>query len=118
MKAINFLDLTLSLETSKYCPYYKPNDTLTYINPQSNRPLSIIKSLPSAIGRRLTDIYMYHDEDVFNAAAHAYNDALKVSSYSETITYAKQQKSTQAAQRKRRARERRITWYNPLTTKI
>ena len=101
----------MSLETGKYYPYRKPNDTPMYIHRQSNHPPTIINSLPSAIGRRLTDIS--HDEDAFNAVAPAYNDALKASGYSETIAYTGQQGLARAAQRRRRTRERTITWYNP-----
>ena len=115
LKTVNFQDLTLTLDTCKYSPYRKPIHTPMYIHQQSNHPPTIIKFLTSAIKRRLTDIS--YDEEVFNAAAYAYNDALKASGYSKTITYAKQQKPTQAAQRKRRAHDRRITWYNPLYNK-
>ena len=41
LKTVNFLDLPLSLETGKYCPYHKKNDTPMYFHQQSNiRPPS------------------------------------------------------------------------------
>ena len=71
-------------------------------------PPAILKELPAAISRRLTDIS--HDEEVFNSAAPLYNDALKKSGYSEKATYMEGRKSDR---RKRKSRERRITWFNP-----
>ena len=79
LKTDNFLDLTLRLDTGKHYPYRKPGDTPLYIHRQSNHPPTIIKSLPAAISRRLTDISS--DEDVFKSAAPAYNDALRMSGY-------------------------------------
>ena len=36
---VNFLDVTLNLETGKHKPYRKPNDEPKYINTKSNHPL-------------------------------------------------------------------------------
>ena len=108
LKVANFLDLTLNLKNGKYYPFWKPNDTPLYVNRMSNHPPAILKELPAAISRRLTDIS--HDEEVFNSAAPLYNDALKKSRHSEKATYMEGRKSDR---RKRKSRERRITWFNP-----
>ena len=56
------LDLTLNLNTSKYQPLRKPNDTPMYINTSSNHLPVILKNLPPFISRRLTDVSS--DEEV------------------------------------------------------
>ena len=49
MKTVNYLDVTLNLENSTYCPYQKENNQIKYINIESNHPPSIIKQLPLSI---------------------------------------------------------------------
>ena len=71
LETVNFLDVTLNLCNGKYYPYSRPNDRPLYINRLSNHPLSILKHLPAAISRRLTDIS--HDAEVFKEAAPLYN---------------------------------------------
>ena len=51
---VNFLDITLNVRTGAYKPYKKPNDTINYINCESNHPPSIIQNLPKGIGMRLS----------------------------------------------------------------
>ena len=41
-KQVNFLDIHLNFKTGKYHPYMKPNNTIKYINTQSNHPPSTI----------------------------------------------------------------------------
>ena len=79
LKVANFLDLTFDLNNSKYYPYRKPNDNPTYINVLSNHPPSILRNLPAAVSRRLTDNST--DRDIFMQAAPLYEEALKASVY-------------------------------------
>ena len=53
---VNFLDVTLKLTDGSYFPYRKPNNTTQYIDARSNHPPSILKQLPSAINRRISEI--------------------------------------------------------------
>ena len=108
LKTTNFLDLTLDLRTGKYSPYRKPNDDPLYINRLSNHPPTILKQLPSAISRRLTDIS--YDEEVFSRAAPLYNDALRRSGYVEEVAYIGSRKTKE---RLRRRHHRKTTWFNP-----
>jgi hypothetical protein len=41
MHQVNFLDTNLNLENGKFRPYRKPNDSLHYINKNSNHPPTI-----------------------------------------------------------------------------
>ena len=79
LRVVNFLDVTFNLSSGKYYPYHKPNDKPLYINRLSNHPPPILRQLPTAIGRRLTDIS--YDVDVFREAAPLYNNALRESGY-------------------------------------
>ena len=56
LKVVSFLDITLNLSTGLYQPCRKPNDQPRYVNVKSNHPPTILKNLPSAIGKRLSSI--------------------------------------------------------------
>ena len=53
---VNFLDITMDLLSETFQPFRKPNDNPLYINSKSNQPGHIIKNLPNAINRRLSEI--------------------------------------------------------------
>ena len=108
IKIVNFLDITLNLADGKYQPYRKPNDQPTYINTQSNHPPTVIKHLPAAIGRRISDIS--YNEETFKKAAPLYEEALKASGYNETLIYTDRAKGNE---KKRNTRQRKIIWFNP-----
>ena len=107
LKIVNFLDITLDLTSSTYSPYRKPNDNPLYISTKSNHPSTIIKHLPAAINKRLSDISS--NEAVFNKSTGIYQNALKSSGYQVDLQYSKQDPST----RQRRNRKRNIIWFNP-----
>ena len=111
LRVTNFLDLTLNFNTGKYYPYRKPNDTPLYISRSSNHPPAILKSLPAAISRRLTDISS--DGDVFADSVPLYNEALQRSGYSEGARYMNDRKAQCKGNQRRKTRQRNITWFNP-----
>ena len=104
-KVVNYLDITLNLLTEKYYPYRKPGNTPLYVNARSNHPPSILKQLPKAISKRISDLSCSKKE--FDKAAPAYNDALKSSNFPEQLTY------NPSSGRMRRNRPRNILWFNP-----
>ena len=75
LKICNFLDVTLNLTDGTYYPYRKPNNETLYIDTNSNHPPTIIKHLPAAIGRRISDIPL--NKELFNKAKPHYESALK-----------------------------------------
>lgn len=79
LKLVNYLDVTLDLNTGIYKPYKKPNDTLRYVNEKSNHPPQIIKNIPKAVGKRISDLSS--NKESFDDAARDYNAALKSSGY-------------------------------------
>ena len=52
----DFLDATFDLNSGKFWPYRKPNDSPLYINTRSNHPPSITKQLPHMINKRIAQL--------------------------------------------------------------
>ena len=75
LKIVNFLDIEMNLGTGTYGPYRKPDNMPVYINRNSNHPPTIIKEIPNAIAKRISDISS--SEVVFNESMPIYSDALK-----------------------------------------
>eukprot|EP00117_Sycon_ciliatum_P037527 scpid85380/ scgid1450/ len=95
----------------------KPNDTPVYVHSQSNHPPTIIKQIPKAISRRLTDISS--NQDAFREAAPLYNSgysALRNSGYAEGLEYLEERDKDSS--KKKKNRRRNIIWYNPPFSKI
>ena len=112
LKICNFLDVTLNPKDGTYYPYRKPNNETLYVNTNSNHPPTIIKHLPSAIGRRISDISS--NKELFNKAKPHYENALRQSGHDEELTYSKSMKSTpHSSQNRRKNRQRNIIWFNP-----
>ena len=107
LKVVDYLDVTFNLTNGSYCLYRKPNDEPLYINTKSNHPPTIIKQLPAAINRRISDISC--NKETFDKAKPIYEKALKSSGFTESLTYASH--NTSAPTRKNR--KRNIIWFNP-----
>ena len=73
-KVVNFLDVTLDLNTEKFKPYSKTSNTPLYVQSKSNHPPNIIRNISS-------------DEAVFNEAATLYQDALHKSGYTSKLAF-------------------------------
>ena len=90
LKICNFLDVTLNLTDGTYYPYRKPNNETLYIDSNSNHPPTIIKHLPAAIGRRISDISS--NKELFNKTKPHYESALKQSGHDEKLMYTERKK--------------------------
>ena len=75
---------------------------------KSNHPPSLIRNIPEAINKRLSEIS--RDEDAFNEAAPHYQEALRKSGYAYTLKFKPQQQRPPNQKHKRR---RNIIWFNP-----
>ena len=91
----------------------KPNNTIRYINKESNHPPSVLKNIPQNVNNRITR--NSKNEEVFNASIQPYKDALSQSGFNNNnLNFdpnVKQQQ--QQKQQKRKRRGRKITWFNP-----
>ena len=74
---VNFLDITLNLNNSKFTPFRKPNNDPLYINSRSNHPPSIIRQVPKSINQRISSLAS--DQQSFDACKPVYKSALKKS---------------------------------------
>ena len=84
-KVVEFLDVTLDLNTGLYKPFLKPNDVPIYVNKNSNHPPKILKNIPAAVNRRLSNISA--NENVFKEAIPPYQNALKSAGYDFEMKY-------------------------------
>lgn len=106
LKVTDFLDVTLDLETGKYYPFRKPNDTIRYINTNSNHPPSITKQLPSMINTRISELSC--DEHEFNKVKNTYEKSLSDSGFNFKMKY-----EQYANPQRDRKRLRNVIWFNP-----
>ena len=84
-RIVNFLDVTLDLTIERFKPYSKPRTTPLYVHSKSNHPPNIIRNIPEAINKRLSEISS--DEDAFNEAAPPYQEALCKSGYAYHLRF-------------------------------
>ena len=108
-KIVNYLDITLNLETGLFKPYSKPNNTVHYVHKKSNHPPSVIKNLPKNINNRLSKISA--SEEIFDAAIPQYQEALEKSEHEHVLKF--QQTNQEQPKKGKRKRNRNVCWYNP-----
>ena len=104
-KCVNYLDITLDLRSSTYKPFMKPGNTPFYVNYDSNHPPSVLRGLPDAINKRLSNISS--DRRSFDSAAPPYQEALKKSGFDYNLKYNPQ------PPKPKRHRNRNVIWFNP-----
>ena len=106
-KVVNYLDATFNLNTGTFKPFHKPDTETNYIHAESDHPPNILKQLPLAVERRISDLSA--NEEIFVQSKAYYQDALKKSGYTHQMTYNPSTPPTN----NRRNRGRRIIWFNP-----
>ena len=102
LKSVDFLDIHLNLKDSTYQPYRKPNSGPIYINKSSNYTKNIIKDLPKAIEKRLSDTSC--NKEVFEAALPIYEEAIRKSGFNEKLSYTKNNHNSKKKEEKRRGK--------------
>ena len=109
-KVVDFLNVTLDLNSGSFKTFGKEGDTLAYVNKDSNHPPSITRNLPKGINRLLSDTNS--SEALFEASAPPYQAALDAAGYKHKLSYQPRAEEEQVGAR-RRNRKRRVTWFNP-----
>ena len=104
---MDFLDVNLNLNTGIYKPFNKDNNTPQYVHAKSNHPPCVLKNIPPAINKRLSDLSS--NEQAFSQAKPLYRAALAKSGYSYELNF----KPTNPTTTNKSKRARNITWYNP-----
>lgn len=105
---VNFLDVTLDLQAGKHFPYTKEGNLPLYVHKKSNHPPSILKNIPDAINKRLSEISS--DRQCFDNSKAVYQEALNKSGYNYNLSYNEPRNEKQQS---RKNRPRNILWYNP-----
>ena len=96
----------MNLDTGTYRPYRKLDNMPVYIDRKSNHPPTIIKEMPKAISKRISDISS--SEVAFNESIPIYSDAFRKSGFHDNITSFP--KTTNTKTNKRKSRKRKIIW--------
>ena len=100
----NFLDCTFDMAKGTFYPYKKDNNSLLYINNESNHPPNIRKQLPKMIEKRLSDLSC--NEREFNKARDEYENALRENGFNHKLSFLPPTVP-------KRTRSRNIVWFNP-----
>ena len=106
---VNFLDITLDLSEETFEQYRKPNDKPNYVNVESNHPKMIIKNIPKAVNRRLSEISCSNDK--FIKHRDIYQNALNNSGHKHKLQYENNDRSGET--KKTKKRKRKILYFNP-----
>ena len=85
LKTVNYLAITLDLNTGTYKPYHKPNDEILYIHAKSNHPANILKQLPISVETRLSNLSS--NSEIFHKASKHYQNILNQSGYDYKLQY-------------------------------
>ena len=104
---VNFLDVTLDLQSGKHYPYTKEGNVPLCVHKKSNHLPSILKNIPESINKHLSEIFS--DKESFETAKDTYQDALNKSGYNYNLSYRNAPPET----KHRKNRPRNITWFNP-----
>ena len=106
---VNFLDITFDLSEETFEQYRKPNDKPNYVNVESNHPKMIIKNIPKAVNRRLSEISCSNDK--FIKHKETYQNALNNSGHRYKLQY--EDIDRRVKTKKTKQRKRKILYFNP-----
>ena len=106
LTVVDFLDITLNIDSKEHWPYRKPNSSIQYVNSKSNHPPHIIKQIPLNVNSRLSNLSS--NETLFDKAKQPYESALKTSGYNHNLNFIKTNPAP-----KNKNRKRKIIWFNP-----
>ena len=107
LKVIDFLDLTLDLNTGTYKTFNKPNNTPLYVHKPSNHPPNVTKKIPIAVNKRISE--NSSNEKVFEETIAPFQQALKNSGYEHKLKFEDQN----AKNKRKRCRKRKQIYFNP-----
>ena len=112
LKTADFLDVHFDLTQDIYKPYKKPNDDPLYINKNSNHPPTIIKQIPKAIVKTISDISS--NKEICDRNNNYYKETLERSGYNNiTLSYNPSQQQRQDDLEQREQSKRKIIWFDP-----
>ena len=110
LKTVNYLDITLDLNTGTYKPHRKPNDEILYIHAKCNHPANILKQLPISIETRLSNLSS--NSEIFHEASKHYQNILNQSGYDYKLQCKPPNNENENKSKSSKNRKRNI-WFNP-----
>ena len=110
-KTVDFLDVRFDLINNTYQPYRKSHSETVYISKQSNHPPNILKDLPKAIYKQITDTSF--KKDIFDTAKTTYEEVLRIGGFNEELKYKNKDSKEQTRNEGKSKRRRKIIWFNP-----
>ena len=111
LKTVNYLDITLDLNSGTYKPYRKLNDETFYIYAKSNHPANILKQLPTSIITRLYNLPS--NPEVFHEASKYYQNVLNQSGYEYKLQCKSPNNENENKSKSSKNRKRNIVWFIP-----
>ena len=105
-KCVDFLDVTLDLNSNSYKPFIKPNNSLQYVHIDSNHPPHILKNIPVNINKRLS--VLSSSELMFNSISPEYQKALDTSGYKFKLRFIPQQVPEVTETRRRQRKQNSV----------
>ena len=105
---MNFLDVTLDLQTSIFKSYIKPGDKPLYVNAASNHPPSILKNIPIGVNKRLSE--NSSNKEVFDLSTPLYQAELDRCGYTHKLQYSPPEPPKEP--KGKRKNKNRVTWFN------
>ena len=106
-KIVDFLNITMDLNTGKFEPFNKPNNKPQYVHSNLNHPPSIIKNIPTAINKRLFELSS--NQETLNTAKLVYQEALSQRGYKYQLKYP----YTNNNNKSKKNRGKKVIWFNP-----
>ena len=107
MKTIDFLDVTLDLNSRTYKTFNKPNNTPLYVHKQSSHPPNVTKNIPLAVNQRISS--NSSDSKLFEETKGPFQEALQKSGYDHKLKF--EEPSTRTGGK--RCRKRKLIYFNP-----
>ena len=83
IKITTFLDVCFNLVNGTFKPYRKYNNKPSYINLQSNHPLTMAKLLPEMISKKLSTLSS--SDETFDNELPIYSDELRHAGYNQQL---------------------------------
>ena len=105
LKTVVYLDMTFNFEKNLYKRYRKPNNSLIYINKNSNHPPNILKHLLKSIAKCVSKTLS--SEQIFNRPTKIYCKALR----KDDLKYSPNE-AQQIENNEERKCKRKIIWFN------
>ena len=109
-KVVDYLNVTLNLLDGSHRDFTKPGQVINYVHVESNHPPAVTKSIGKGVNYRLNA--NSSSEAMFDAAKGPYQEALKRSGHTHTLSY-DPEVAKGRTKRRRRRNKNDIIWFNP-----